>query len=792
MGKTRTLTPTLLRLLFSITFMQTSALDFSLSSPQTTIEAQIGEELRITCFASKCSDKNPSFTWSTLMDKILGGNVISVGQTSTLTMTVDAESEGSYRCTVSCDNPPGERRFKILVYSFPSDPTLHISSLVVGQQSRITCIIPSIYPYEMLSADIKLNEEIVAEFDSTESTLNSYEIQNISLTHDLILTEDVKTIKCEAILPFPDTDIEPIKRQAELNLTLMYPPAKPEITVRPSPMVKAGEDIQLSCSSDSRSQTVVQWLRLMGDVELQMPSNYQGSLTIIHTKPEDSGVYICYVKNEAGITSLQVEINVQDLPEKPTLSLKPGTRVVAGQAVTIECLVSDGTNFILRKISEDGDVFLAPTGKVIIKEADPIDTAVYKCIAENQYGVSETSKSLTVEYPPRETILSSSSIDLNEGDTVTMTCVSKGVPAPTISIYQLLTSGESVLLSQDPEITLANVTSGIYQCQATNRLGSEKDKLELMVRVPPSNTSITIMPSHTVKEGDSVHIRCISESFPDPNLVLRMKTELGINELESEHGQYSISHATVEHTGTYICESSNVVGQQIAEAILTVQAPPQNTLISITPSSVVREGDSVQVRCTSEASPAPTLALKMKMEDDVVDLVSDGGEYNIVHAEVRHTGDEIVETTLHVEVPPRNTYLVINPSAVVKEGDSVQIWCSSEGSPEPSLVLKFRIEDEFISLESSDGFYNITHVGMKNAGMYMCESTNEVGQQVVEGKLTVQKPQQQSPSFNPTPMFIFGSAAFVTAGIIGSVIYHLKKSKLKGSYSLVKALRSKV
>ncbi|CAJ0965127.1 unnamed protein product [Ranitomeya imitator] len=867
-----------------------SALDITLLSPKTPIKAAIGEELHITCLASKCSNKEPGFTWSPVTDNYLGGNVVTVDQKSTLTMEVRAETDGTYRCTVSCDNAPAEKSFTITVYSFPSDPVLHVSSLVVGQPSRITCVFPSVYPAEWLTAEILMNDVPMAAYEPEE---NTNEIQNISLSHDVLLAEEMDTsaILCSARLEFPDSDAEPIQRHTAQTLHLMYPPVKPQITVRPSTTVKAGEEMHLFCSSDSESH-VIRWVKREGDVEYEMPADEQGWLILSNTEPENSGVYICYAQNSVGKTSSQLEIIVRGPPENPKLSLKPTATVTAGEAVTIECIGSSDANVTLWKISEDGEMFfLDSAGKVVIDEADPIDAAVYKCTAENQYGVSETSESLTVEYPPRETILSSSPIDVNEGDMVVLTCISQGVPAPNISISKLLPTGESVLLSEDSVIALPKVTSGIYQCQATNRLGSEKHKLEVNVRVPPKNTFLTITPSHMVRNGDSVHIRCLSEASPAPQLVLKMKTELGTTELASEHGLYRIPHAAGEHAGTYLCEASNIIGEETAEATLTVQAAPQNTQISITPSSVVRKGDNVHIRCTSEASPAPRLALKMKMEHDVVDLLAEDGEYMISSAEERHiglyicestnvVGSEIVEAVLHVQVPPKNTYITISPSEVVREGDIVQIWCSSEGSPDPKLVLKMRTDDELLSLESSDGFYNISHAEIENAGTYICESTNVLGLEVALNTLTVQIPprnttvvvtpsqniiegdtvtitcethsipsptiilqkvcdqnntvlqtqngtftlhnvtrndtgtytlkifnsagnetevinivvaeRQQDPRFNPTSTIIFGSVAFVSVGVIGSIIYHLKKAKVQGSYSLVEALRSKV
>lgn len=90
---------------------------------------------------------------------------------------------------------------------------------------------------------------------------------------------------------------------------------------------------------------------------------------------------------------------------------------------------------------------------------------------------------------------------------------------------------------------------------------------------PPKNTFISITPSSVVKEGDDVQIQCISEAYPSPWLVLMVKTEHGlISRLESEDGRYNITKAEEKNTGTYICESTNVFGQQTAEAALTIQS----------------------------------------------------------------------------------------------------------------------------------------------------------------------------------------------------------------------------
>ncbi|CAI9606012.1 unnamed protein product [Staurois parvus] len=543
-----------------------------------------------------------------------------------------------------------------------------------------------------------------------------------------------------------------------MQLNLLYPPGKPTISVFPDTNVNAAESISLSCTFESRSPASVKWVKLDKGKELVMSSDDQGTLTIPNAKPEDSGLYICHVLNNVGKTSSQVVITVQALPEKPKLTIYPTTIVQAGQPVTIECVANGNknVNVTLWKVLKDGDTpLLEAKGKLVIKEADPIDAAKYKCTAENYYGVNEASESLIVEYPPMDTTFASSVEEVNEGGEVTLTCASQGVPEPRFLLYHLLPSGERDLLSEGPVVTLPIVTSGVYQCEATNPLGSKKEKLDLRVRFPPRNTFLTISPSLETRIGESIHFMCTSEAYPAPRMVLKKKTETGLMELEAKNGQYSITHLTEEHAGRYLCESSNVVGKQEAEATVTVQVPPKNTHIIITPSAEVKEGDSIDIKCVSEASPAPRLVLKVRTEDGVRELVLDGGHYQIEHADMTHCGTYIcestnvvgqqqVETTLTIQVPPKNTHIAITPSAEVREGDFIDIICVSEASPSPRLALKVRTEDGMRELVSEGGRYQIAHAGVKHSGTYICESTNDAGQQQVETTLIIQVPPKKT------------------------------------------------
>ncbi|KAM4720838.1 vascular cell adhesion protein 1 [Rhinophrynus dorsalis] len=802
----------LLCLLYTI-FITTSIASFriSLSPPRKEVSVQLGEAFLITCEAFDCPE--PSFNWVNLLDKTLSGTVSSVGNKSTLSMTkVSKESEGNYLCKVFCNSQTLERNIQVNVYSFPADPVLEISSISLGVQSHISCTVPTIFPAEMLTVQILKNRKVVADSDDTESHMTAddvYELKNISLMYNWTpeLGDEGAKVECKAQMSFLD-NTNPITRSTMETLSLKYPPTDPRINVFPSDIIRAGDHLSLSCMAESQPPATIRWVKRSEDTETEISSEEYGSLTFYSATPQISGTYICYAENEVGKKSAQVEITVQGLPGKPQISIMPATTVLEGSLVVIECSVEGDrdTNVTLWKVTELEETLILHTdGSVLIEEVEPFHAALYKCKAVNQYGEKEATKSLTVQYAPKNTVISASPPEVNEGVTLTLSCDSDGVPPPKIALYRVLASGESFLLSEEPEVTLTNVqgmNSGVYECVANNSLGNKNSSVTVLVKAPPKNTRLTITPSMTVREGDPVAILCTSEASPSPELVLKKRTEMGMIELETSGERHIISHARLEHAGSYICESRNIVGQQTAETTLTVQAPPKNTRLSITSSMTVREGDPVIILCTSEASPSPELVLKKKTEAGLMELETSGGEYVISHARLEHAGTYIcesrnivgqqtAETTLTVQVPPKNTTVTVIPSENVMEGETIIITCETHSIPSPTILLKKVCSGNSTVMYAKNGTFILHNVTRKDTGTYTINIINEARNETEVIEINVQE-RQQSLKFNYIIPVIVTSLAAVSAGIIGMVVYHMKQSRLQGSYSLVKALKGKV
>lgn len=92
----------------------------------------------------------------------------------------------------------------------------------------------------------------------------------------------------------------------------------------------------------------------------------------------------------------------------------------------------------------------------------------------------------TFSVAPKNTVISvHPSRSLQEGDAVTMTCSSEGLPAPEIFWSKKLDNGNLQLLSGNATLTLVAMRtedSGNYVCEGVNLVGRNKAEVELTVQ----------------------------------------------------------------------------------------------------------------------------------------------------------------------------------------------------------------------------------------------------------------------------------------------------------------------
>lgn len=96
---------------------------------------------------------------------------------------------------------------------------------------------------------------------------------------------------------------------------------------------------------------------------------------------------------------------------------------------------------------------------------------------------------------------------------------------------------------------------------------------------------------------------------------------------------------------------------------------------------------------------------------------------------------ERINITVHY--PPSSVSLVqISPKGLVKEGDTVEIQCHSDGYPPPAIT--FRREGKEEELASDLGLLALRHVTRADSGTYHCNSLDYASFEEAKGKIDLQ------------------------------------------------------
>ncbi|XP_037068317.1 contactin-like isoform X2 [Pollicipes pollicipes] len=303
------------------------------------------------------------------------------------------------------------------------------------------------------------------------------------------------------------------------------------------------------------------------------------------------------------------------------------------------------------------------------------DEGEYVCRASNSKVSSESSVTLSIQAKPRFTIPLEDQ-HINEGIELTWTCEAFGIPEVT---YAWLRNGvvldpkdferDPRIKVQDSLLSIKNVTDtdqAMYQCRATNQLGSTYSSGQL--RVLAFRPTFAKQPLERLMfsgQGLNHTIACDPEAAPRPKIEWQLNGRpIGSTSNPASagrrrvlpNGYLQLDPVGIDDEGTYTCVASNRYGKDSSSGRLRVLAAP--VLVERPDLEMVKVVDDVvTIRCRAEAEPNLDLAYVWTHNG----LVINYNETDTPYFRIRQRGYLQIR---NVSLEERGTYRCIAKTAV--------------------------------------------------------------------------------------------------------------------------------
>ncbi|XP_048847017.1 vascular cell adhesion protein 1-like [Brienomyrus brachyistius] len=292
----------------------------------------------------------------------------------------------------------------------------------------------------------------------------------------------------------------------------------------PRVVVRHGDPVSVNCTT-STDHSGMGWVAPVDDVPNTRGVKFLTwrveSLTIWDVKP------LCYANQGPGKPQCRERLSVTVYNPPDSVSVSSMVRMVEGSRYPLKCeiqniapvqnltvkwykgdtLVHEDRDYVIEDGKSDREkapVNVSSTLLIIPSRAD--DGAEYSCEAELDLGaegpqpplaVKSTPLNITVHYPPviKE---GNVSVTVPQGGTVSLYCSAEGNPPPQVQwSYRdaenvRITSSWSISTAVIREASSAN--EGVYNCTATNRLGSDTTTAFVTVTSTSNIASYIILP----------------------------------------------------------------------------------------------------------------------------------------------------------------------------------------------------------------------------------------------------------------------------------------------------------
>ncbi|KAL8220120.1 UNVERIFIED_CONTAM: hypothetical protein K2H54_039221 [Gekko kuhli] len=288
-------------------------------------------------------------------------------------------------------------------------------------------------------------------------------------------------------------------------------------------------------------------------------------------------------------------------------------------------------------------------------------------------------------------------------------------------------------------------------CSLRRRNGSEISKSTMQLEVKcefclrmrdlgtvdaPKDVRVIASPGTIIQEGETLSLECtIKSSNPEVSEYLWYKDDQLMYDQPTLNG-IEFETKGDRHSGAYRCEAKNGFGSKKSEELrIDVQYPPKEVKVWGMPPGGIKEGEKVDLQCSSQGNPPISHYEWYKLPQTDVFRNSDQLHFNAIQLE--HAGtyycvannslgqSESSQVTLDVLYAPKDVQLVIeNEQLPIKETDTVRLNCSFSHSKPSNDIWYEWYKDKFKL--SNQGNPLDFPANLQQAGDYTCEACNAI------------------------------------------------------------------
>ncbi|XP_074859273.1 vascular cell adhesion protein 1 isoform X2 [Carettochelys insculpta] len=428
-----------------------------------------------------------------------------------------------------------------------------------------------------------------------------------------------------------------------------------------------GDKLELICSTIDCKSPTFSW-RTQLDNPLGGTVNNNGSRSILTMDPvgfSNEHEYLCTASCDNEKKEKSTTIDIYSFPSDPIIEFN--TSLYVGEKASVTCTIPNvyPSDLLTMQLEKDGSVLdmkefyneprteTTETKRLMWTFIPTFEDAGKEiaCVAELpmeevdfEPKKRQTSQRLSVNFGPQNTnIVVSPSNTIMQGETLMLTCKTTSNPlARVVWKKELANSSAQHVIDNDtiiiPHAQMSD--SGLFICEAMNEEMNKTERATVVISVQdgPRNTTVSVTPSNTVREGDTVIMTCTSNGNPSPEVSWTKHLISGESQFLSKDATLTIKNAKADDLGLYVCAGVNQFGREKKTVELIVQVPPKDTVLSVFPSDTVKEGENVTFTCTAEGVPAVQIILKKKTQGADTMIVSESGSYHIYRAQLEDAG----------------------------------------------------------------------------------------------------------------------------------------------------------